>query len=54
MSSKLGYRVTDYVAGKNDVFIYGMRVVYITAGCICLVGAALTFWRMITVPKEDW
>lgn len=54
MSSKLGYRVTDYVAGKNDVFIYGMRVVYITAGCICLIGAALTFWRMVTVPKEDW
>lgn len=54
MSTKLGYRVTDYVAGKNDVFVYGMRVVYITAGCICLVGAALTFWRMVTVPKEDW
>lgn len=54
MSSKLGYRVTDYVAGKNDVFIYGMRIVYITAGCICLAGAALTFWRMVTVPKEDW
>ena len=54
MSSELGYRVTDYVAGKNDVFVYGMRVVYITAGCICLVGAALTFWRMVTVPKEDW
>lgn len=54
MSTKLGYRVTDYVAGKNDVFVYGMRVVYITAGCICLVGAALTFWRIVTVPKEDW
>lgn len=54
MSSKLGYRVTDYVAGKDNVFVYGMRVVYITAGCICLVGAALTFWRMVTVPKEDW
>ncbi len=47
MSSKIGYRVTDYVAGRNDAFIYGMKTVYITAGCISLVGAALTFIRLI-------
>jgi EmrB/QacA subfamily drug resistance transporter len=46
MSSKLGYRVTDYVAGRSDAFIYGMKTVYITAGIISLAGAALTFWRL--------
>jgi MFS family permease len=46
MSSKIGYRVTDYVVGRNDAFIYGMRTVYITAAVISLIGAALTFLRL--------
>ena len=46
MSSKIGYRVTDYVVGRNDAFIYGMKTVYITAGIISLVGAMLTFLRL--------
>jgi len=46
MSSKIGYRVTDYVVGRNDAFVYGMRTVYITAAIICLFGAALTFLRL--------
>jgi EmrB/QacA subfamily drug resistance transporter len=46
MSSKLGYQVTDYVVGRNDAFIYGMRTVYITAAIICLIGAVITFLRL--------
>jgi len=46
MSLKIGYRVIDYVAGSNDAFIYGMRIVYITAGVISLIGAILTFIRL--------
>ena len=46
MSSKIGYRVNDYVPGRNDVFIYGMRYVYIAAGSICMIGAIITFYRM--------
>lgn len=46
MSSKVGYRVTDYVAGRNDAFIYGMKTVYIAAAIISLIGAALTFKRL--------
>jgi EmrB/QacA subfamily drug resistance transporter len=46
MSAKIGYRVTDYVVGRSDVFIYGMKVVYITAGIISLFGAILTFLRL--------
>ncbi|MBL4933499.1 DHA2 family efflux MFS transporter permease subunit [Clostridium paridis] len=52
MSSKIGYRVTDYVAGRNDAFIYGMRIVYITAGVISLVGAILTFYRLSKKDKD--
>lgn len=46
MSLKIGYHVTDYVVGRNDAFIYGMKVVYITAAIISLVGAVLTFFRL--------
>ena len=52
MSSKIGYRVTDFVSGRNDVFIYGMKWVYIVAGAICMIGAVLTFYRMYKNSKE--
>ena len=53
MSSKIGYRVTDFVVGRNDAFIYGMRIVYITAGVISSVGAALTFLRLTRKKSEE-
>ena len=46
MSYKIGYRVTNYILGRNDAFIYGMRIVYIVAAIICLIGAILTFSRL--------
>ena len=46
MSNKIGYKVTDYVVGRNDAFIYGMRFVYITAAIICMIGAILTALRL--------
>ncbi|NRT78657.1 MFS transporter [Clostridium beijerinckii] len=46
MSSAIGQRVTDFVVGRSDAFIYGMRTVYIAAGVISLIGAALTFFRL--------
>lgn len=52
MSMKLGYQVTDFVKGQEDVFIYGMRVVYITAASICLAGAVITAFRLLSRKKE--
>jgi drug resistance transporter, EmrB/QacA subfamily len=46
MSSKLGRHVVNYVTGRDDVFIYGMKGVYITAAIICAVGALLTAYRL--------
>lgn len=46
MSYKIGYKVTSYVPGRNDAFIYGMRWVYIAAGAISLLGTVLTFLRL--------
>lgn len=46
MSAKIGYPVTSYIAGRNDAFIYGMRIVYIAAAVISFIGAVLTFARL--------
>lgn len=52
MSYKIGYHVTDYVIGRNDAFIYGMKTVYITATVICMIGGILTFLRLIKTKAK--
>ncbi|WKY44624.1 MFS transporter [Eubacteriaceae bacterium ES2] len=47
MSAMIGYKVTDYIEGQSDAFIYGMHTVYLVAGTISLIGAALTALRLI-------
>lgn len=46
MSYKAGYHVVNYIQGRDDVFIYGMKWVYIGAGLICASGALLTAFRL--------
>lgn len=48
ISYLIGYNVTDYVVGRNDAFIYGMRTVYITAAAICMFGGILTLLRLVS------
>lgn len=47
MSLKLAYKVSDYSAGQDQAFIYGMHVVYVIAGGISLLGAILTLLRFL-------
>ena len=51
MSYKIGYHVTSFVKGREDVFIFGMRWVYISAAVICLFGAAITAARLYNKNK---
>jgi len=53
MSHKIGYHVTNYIIGRNDAFIYGMRIVYITAAVICIIGAILTFLRLYNLKSNS-
>lgn len=53
MSYIIGYQVTDYVIGRNDAFIYGMSIVYLTAAGICMVGALLTAFRLFNNKKRS-
>lgn len=46
MSLKMGKKVLGYVEGRNDVFIFGMRYVYIMDALICVSGVVLTAVRL--------
>lgn len=45
MSSKTGYTVTDYVKGRDDVFVFGMKNDYLILMALCILGALLTAFR---------
>jgi len=47
MGSNLGYAVSDYVQGRDDVFVYGMKNVYLILMSLCIIGAALTAYRFV-------
>jgi hypothetical protein len=51
MSHKIGYRVINYVNGRADVFMYGMRYVYFYAGVICAIGSIITGIRFHNSKK---
>lgn len=46
MSYKMGYRVDNYIPGRDDVFLYANKYVYIVAAIICMVGATMTAIRL--------
>lgn len=52
MSLKLGYRVSDYVKGRDDVFVYGMNHVYLILVAVCCLGAAFTAFRLFQVKRK--
>jgi EmrB/QacA subfamily drug resistance transporter len=46
MGAAAGRPVSGYVDGRPDIFLYGMRVVYLAAAGLCAVGILLTLARM--------
>lgn len=53
MSAKIGRHVSGYVLGRNDAFIYGMRLAYIAAATVCLVGALITAVRLYGRKRQE-
>ncbi|AJA46486.1 drug resistance transporter, EmrB/QacA subfamily [Clostridium pasteurianum DSM 525 = ATCC 6013] len=47
MSSKIGHRVTGYVSGRPEIFLYAMRIVYMSTAVICILGMLLTIIRIL-------
>lgn len=54
MSSRAGHRVTGLVPDRPDLFLSGMRVVFMTSATICLVVALLTGWRFWAAKRAQW
>jgi hypothetical protein len=52
MSHLVGYDVSDYIKGRDDVFIYGMRSVYLLAAAVCGIGAFLTAVRLFDQKRK--
>ncbi len=46
MSHMIGYQVSNYIPGRADVFIYGMKGVYFTAAVLSSIGTLLTAVRL--------
>ncbi|WHA08693.1 MFS transporter [Enterococcus montenegrensis] len=46
MSSKMGERVTTYIAKRPDVFIYGMKITFLGSFLLCLAALLLTLYRV--------
>jgi len=48
MGAKYGQPVNDYVQGRPDLFIYGMRVTYLVFAGVCFAAAIITAVRLFT------
>lgn len=46
MSHKLDLHVTDFIPGQESAFLYGMKLAYICAGVISLIGFLITAIRL--------
>ena len=52
MSARYGQPVNDYVQGRPDLFIYGMRAAYLVVAGICFAGALITALRLLGFRKR--
>lgn len=52
MSAKLGYHVSDIATAGTDAFLFAMRIVYLSAFAICLMGVIITGFRLFSRKKE--
>lgn len=46
MSIKMGSKVLGYVEGREDIFIFGMKYVYIASAVCCFIGVIITAIRL--------
>lgn len=46
MSYKIGYHIVDYINGRDDIFIYGMRYVYTMLYILCITCTMITILRL--------
>ncbi|HEX2927007.1 MAG TPA: MFS transporter [Ruminiclostridium sp.] len=52
MSYKLGYKVSNFVKGKEAEFVFGMSTAYVFIGALSLFAAILTAARLYSIKKS--
>lgn len=52
MSIKAGYRVSEYIFGNDNIFVYGMNKVYIILALLCFVGFFINLIRILKQCRE--
>ncbi|WP_233146935.1 MFS transporter [Paenibacillus selenitireducens] len=52
MSQQAGHRVTSLIPGHPEIFLYGMRIVFILSSSICFAAALLTGYRLIKMRRS--
>jgi EmrB/QacA subfamily drug resistance transporter len=52
MSYKIGYKVTNFIPSRPDVFIYSMKIVYLIAALFCTFAIILSLSRILVIKKK--
>ena len=53
MSARYGQPVRDYVRGRPELFIYGMRVTYLVIAGVCFAAALITAFRLFSRREPE-
>ena len=52
MSQRIGYQITTYPHGHNQIFVYGMQIAFSSATVIICLTWLLTFYRIWMRKRE--
>lgn len=53
MSFKYGHKVTSYLNDRPDIFIFGLKVAFLSSFVVCLIATLLTLYRFIKTKQEN-
>ena len=52
MSNKSGYKVTSYIAGEDELFLYGMHLTFTVSFVLCVIAFLITGYRLFRKTKN--
>ena len=51
MSNKAGYKVTGYITGEDELFLYGMHIAFTVSFLLCIIAFLVTGYRLFIKSK---
>ena len=52
MSLKAGYKVTGYIVGEDNLFLYGMHIAFLVSFLLCFIAFLITGFRLFKKRKS--